>query len=177
MSEGLQTRYRVEKIDDPEGKHSGDQYFVLDPAHDVHSIEALRAYARSIRGENSALADDLVNWADQMTDLQGEDAELSLEEERAEYLKARERLHRQQRTLLDIWHATEPGDTKYMTYGTDTPEYVMASVSAFIRRGQSTIDGLLAKIVNAFEDSEEDDDVFDVRDRLFASLGIKETDA
>lgn len=177
MSEGLQNRYRVEKIDDPEGTHARDQYFVLDPAHDVHSVEALRAYARSVREENSILADDLVNWADQMTDLLAEDEEPTREMWIAGYRSQGERLHRQQRTLLDIWHTTEPGDTKYMTYDTDNPEVVMASVSAFINRGQATIDGLLAKIVNAFEDSEEDDDVFDVRDRLYASLGIKETEA
>lgn len=42
---GLTNRYRVEKINDPSGKHADCRYFVLDPQHDPLARIALAAYA------------------------------------------------------------------------------------------------------------------------------------
>lgn len=63
--EGLEThKYRVERMSDPEGKHAGCWYFVLDPHHDPHALVALRQYAYSVRADNPALARDLHAVAD-----------------------------------------------------------------------------------------------------------------
>lgn len=72
-SNGLQERYRVEKVHDPKGKHRGCRYFVLDPQHDPLARIALAAYAdaaaRSVVNEGHfrrrvyrALAGDLRSW-------------------------------------------------------------------------------------------------------------------
>jgi hypothetical protein len=56
---GLYSKYQVERLSDPEGKHEDCWYFVLDPAHDPHALVALRAYAESARTEYPTLAADL----------------------------------------------------------------------------------------------------------------------
>jgi hypothetical protein len=65
---GLEGRYRVEKINDPTGKHDDCRYFVLDPQHDRLAVEALLTYERAARREGyHALADDLVAWRTRLT--------------------------------------------------------------------------------------------------------------
>lgn len=59
---GLESRYHVSKINDPEGKHESCRYFVLDPQHDKHSVVALKAYAASVKDEFPELATDLLAW-------------------------------------------------------------------------------------------------------------------
>lgn len=59
---GLEARYRVEKINDPNGKHTQCRYFVLDPQHDPTALATLHLYA--VRTPNSALARDLLEWID-----------------------------------------------------------------------------------------------------------------
>lgn len=60
---GLEARYRVEKINDPTGKHDECRYFVLDPQHDWIAAAALARYAQIARSEGlTALADDLDRW-------------------------------------------------------------------------------------------------------------------
>lgn len=56
-------KYRVEKLEDPAGKHDKCKYFVLDPQHDPHAKKALKAYAESCREEYPVLAVELENWA------------------------------------------------------------------------------------------------------------------
>lgn len=63
--ERLEThKYRVERMNDPEGKHAGCWYFVLDPHHDPHAVVALRQYAAAVRAEKPDLARDLHAVAD-----------------------------------------------------------------------------------------------------------------
>lgn len=72
MSEntGLEARYDVEKINDPEGKHADCRYFVLDPAHDKAAAFALRAYAVHQKHKgNPVLATDLFKWLEDLTGL------------------------------------------------------------------------------------------------------------
>lgn len=38
---GLEYRYEVYKVSDPEGKHMDCRYFVLDPQHDPVAAKAL----------------------------------------------------------------------------------------------------------------------------------------
>lgn len=62
---GLEARYRVEKINDPSGKHDDCRYFVLDPKHDPLAIEALTFYAGLARGAGLLeLARGLAEWID-----------------------------------------------------------------------------------------------------------------
>lgn len=56
---GLERRYHVEKVNDPDGKHNTCEYFVLDPEHDAFAVPALRAYADAVGG---ALASDIRAW-------------------------------------------------------------------------------------------------------------------
>lgn len=63
---GLEHRYNVEKVSDPEGKHADCRYFVLDPQHDPAAREALELYAR-VCG-NQRLADDLYSWLYEVDD-------------------------------------------------------------------------------------------------------------
>lgn len=63
---GLYEKYRVERLNDPAGKHNNCRYFVLDLTHDKHAGPALQAYARSCLREYPALADDLLDLADQI---------------------------------------------------------------------------------------------------------------
>lgn len=65
---GLEARYIVEKIDDPEGKHFECAYFVLDPQHDPIARDALLAYSIRARQEGYIqLADDLDTWLNAVT--------------------------------------------------------------------------------------------------------------
>jgi hypothetical protein len=48
---GLIYKYRVERVNDPAGKHDKCFYFVLDPQHDKSARFALHAYAVSARKE------------------------------------------------------------------------------------------------------------------------------
>lgn len=60
---GLESRYDVRKINDPEGKHGECRYFVLDPEHDPLAREALSVYAITAHTHGyKALADDLHRW-------------------------------------------------------------------------------------------------------------------
>jgi hypothetical protein len=62
---GLEARYRVEKINEPNGKHDECRYFVLDPAHDLIARQALAFYRNhAARFGYGALADDLTAWLD-----------------------------------------------------------------------------------------------------------------
>lgn len=60
---GLESRYRVEKVNDPTGKHDDCRYFVLDPQHDPVARAALRAYADA-PGTSDDLRADLMSWLD-----------------------------------------------------------------------------------------------------------------
>jgi len=44
MAKGLERRYKVERLNDPTGKHNACWFFVLDPRHDPYAREALRHY-------------------------------------------------------------------------------------------------------------------------------------
>lgn len=60
---GLERRYEVRKVVDPEGKHDDCRYFVLDPRHDPIARQALAIYANISRAHGSdTLADDLDEW-------------------------------------------------------------------------------------------------------------------
>lgn len=52
-------RYRVEKRDDPDGKHDACEFFVLDLTHDPHAVFALRAYAAAIQQTNPEFAAEI----------------------------------------------------------------------------------------------------------------------
>ena len=56
---GLYQKYKVERINDEEGKHKDCNYFVLDMVHDKHARAAVVAYAASCRHDYPQLADDL----------------------------------------------------------------------------------------------------------------------
>jgi hypothetical protein len=60
---GLEHRYSVEKVSDPEGKHAGCRYFVLDPQHDPVAREVLYKYA--MLTDNDELSNDLLDWYEQ----------------------------------------------------------------------------------------------------------------
>lgn len=59
---GLESRYFVKKIEDPEGKHDDCRYFVLDPQHDENAWDALEQYAWNVRESNPELSADLYDW-------------------------------------------------------------------------------------------------------------------
>lgn len=62
---GLEARYHVQKINDPNGKHDECRYFVLDPAHDLIARQALAFYRNhAARLGYDALANDLTAWLD-----------------------------------------------------------------------------------------------------------------
>jgi hypothetical protein len=66
---GLESRYHVRKIKDPEGKHDECRYFVLDPQHDPLALRALRVYAAAANsGGYVRLAADLWKWIDEIED-------------------------------------------------------------------------------------------------------------
>lgn len=65
MSEttGLEHRYDVQKVNDPEGRHNDCRYFVLDPQHDPIAREALRDYAvHALSYGHVGLYQDLDRW-------------------------------------------------------------------------------------------------------------------
>jgi hypothetical protein len=60
---GLEPRYNVTKINDPDGKHDDCRYFVLDPQHDPIAREALQFYRRRAASDGYyELARDLGDW-------------------------------------------------------------------------------------------------------------------
>ena len=61
---GLYQKYKVERIDDIEGKHKNCNYFVLDMVHDKHARAAVIAYAASCHDEYPQLSDDLMMLAE-----------------------------------------------------------------------------------------------------------------
>lgn len=63
-SRGIYHKFNVTRTDgssEPDGKHHGCFYFVLDLDHDPHAKAALQAYADSCRADYPTLADDLCN--------------------------------------------------------------------------------------------------------------------
>lgn len=56
---GLYKKYVVRRVNDPEEKHDGCEYFVLDLDHDPFSAPALRAYADACERLYPKLAADL----------------------------------------------------------------------------------------------------------------------
>lgn len=66
---GLYDKYRVERMDDPSGKHAGCRYFVLDPEHDPVARLALYRYADVLmKTRGGALGPDLLNWLNNLED-------------------------------------------------------------------------------------------------------------
>lgn len=63
---GLEARYEVKKINDPEGKHDKCRYFVLDPQHDSFAKQALNFYANIVAKTEPELARDLEMWMDSL---------------------------------------------------------------------------------------------------------------
>jgi hypothetical protein len=59
---GLEYRYDVKKVNDPDGKHDDCRYFVLDPAHDRAAWLALEEYAWTVRKSHPELSKDLYAW-------------------------------------------------------------------------------------------------------------------
>ncbi len=75
--QGLYHKYNVSRVDgsDAPGRmHEGSEYFVLDLTHDIHAIDAVRAYAAACVWTHPQLATDLtLRWGEQqppMTDWQ-----------------------------------------------------------------------------------------------------------
>ena len=61
---GLYSKYRVERLNDPEGKHEECDFFVLDLTHDPFALPAIRAYIDACRKEYPHLAVDLMDkWS------------------------------------------------------------------------------------------------------------------
>lgn len=56
---GIYRKFRVERLNDPAGKHRDCRYYVLDLEHDAFAGPALRAYADACAAEFPALAADL----------------------------------------------------------------------------------------------------------------------
>jgi hypothetical protein len=76
MSDGMHDKYRVEKINDPTGKHADCRYFVLDPKHDPLAREALLRYSMLARhAGNAALAADLDDWLQALSSTPAETTE------------------------------------------------------------------------------------------------------
>lgn len=63
LEAGLEPRYEVKKIRDPEGKHDRCRYFVLDPQHDPIARVALQVYSElAEKAGHGSLAIDLNAW-------------------------------------------------------------------------------------------------------------------
>lgn len=61
-TQGLYDKFiirRVDRTDEPSGKHHGCRYFVLDLDHDPFAAAAIAAYAETCAGEYPRLATDL----------------------------------------------------------------------------------------------------------------------
>ena len=56
---GLYRKYKVERLNDPTGKHDDCDYFVLDMNHDKFAKAAVLAYADECESEFADLARDL----------------------------------------------------------------------------------------------------------------------
>ena len=56
---GLYRKYSVRRVSDPEGKHTGCEYFVLDWNHDKFAIPAMAAYATACEKDFPRLAQDI----------------------------------------------------------------------------------------------------------------------
>lgn len=56
---GIYGKYRVERNEDPTGKHKSCFYFVLDIEHDKFAVTALSAYAQACKEEYPQLALEL----------------------------------------------------------------------------------------------------------------------
>lgn len=66
---GLEGRFYVKKIVDPNGKHEECRYFVLDPQHDPIARRALMTYALDARiAGHGALSEDLFTWLDSLSE-------------------------------------------------------------------------------------------------------------
>lgn len=59
---GLERRYSVQRLNDPELKHNECRFFVLDPQHDPFARMALAAYIIACEDDYPALATDLALW-------------------------------------------------------------------------------------------------------------------
>ena len=59
MVEGLDRKYVVNRVDDPAGKHSECEYFVLDLTHDPIARLAAGTYAHTVREDNPELFREL----------------------------------------------------------------------------------------------------------------------
>ena len=59
---GIYEKYKVERLNDPTGKHAHCNYFVLDLVHDEFALPALKAYAKACRKKFPELAKEL-QWA------------------------------------------------------------------------------------------------------------------
>ena len=57
---GLYRKYKVERLNDPGGKHNDCDYFVLDLVHDKYAKSAIEAYANACIDEFPALSVDLL---------------------------------------------------------------------------------------------------------------------
>lgn len=63
---GLEARFNVEKINDPDGKHADCRYFVLDPQHDHLARRALLLYSElAAQDGQDQLALDIIEWVGQ----------------------------------------------------------------------------------------------------------------
>lgn len=72
LSRGLYAKYEVTRLNDPDGKHEGCHYFVLDPQHDPIALKALKFYGKQAREAGYfSLADDLQQWTHGITEHQG----------------------------------------------------------------------------------------------------------
>lgn len=56
---GIYRKFIVERANDPQGKHDGCEYFVLDWYHDPFTIPAVLAYADACEARFPLLAADL----------------------------------------------------------------------------------------------------------------------
>lgn len=60
---GLYGKYKVERMDDPAGKHAGCRFFVLDPQHDPIARSVIADYAATAFDAGKyQLAADLKIW-------------------------------------------------------------------------------------------------------------------
>lgn len=66
--EGLHGKYRVEKVDDSNGKHKNCTFFVLDLTHDFHARVAARAYAIACMQDNPKLSKQLFDLTTEESD-------------------------------------------------------------------------------------------------------------
>ena len=66
---GLYQKFKIERVDgssEPDRRHYGCRYFVLDLDHDPHAVAALRTYAVACRRSHPHLSDDLIRVIDEI---------------------------------------------------------------------------------------------------------------